>query len=91
MLLVFCLDSFKKMASKDEKYLDFDEILKRGSATEPRNFRPVPLLPDGKENLSLNGEVKKVSKVGKKGNLPMVCKIDFLIFHCLYLKSSLYN
>ena len=60
------------MASKDDKYLHFDDILKRGSATEPRNFRPVPLLPDDKENLSLNGEVRKNSKAAKKGNLPRV-------------------
>lgn len=61
------------MASKDDKYLNFDDILKRGSATEPRNFRPVPLLPNDKEeNLSLNGEVKKNLKVGKKANLPRV-------------------
>lgn len=60
------------MASKDDKYLQFDDILKRGSATEPRSFRPVPFLPDNKENLSLNGEVKKNSKGGKKANLPRV-------------------
>lgn len=68
------------MASKNEKYLNFDDILKRGSATEPRNFRPTPFLPGNKEDLSLNGEVKKSSKFGKKTNLPLVRLLFNLFF-----------
>jgi len=49
------------MASSNGVYTDFDEILKRGSATEPRNFRPLPKVGiNVKEDtdLSLKGAVK---------------------------------
>ena len=49
------------MAAKDISQLDFESILKRGSATEPRNFRPVPRISN-EEDLSLNGAVRNNQK-----------------------------
>merc|ERR1712048_1556581 len=58
------------MASSDKKdntsYTNFDEILKRGAATEPKNFRPVPQVMSAngaKEDidLSLNGALQSAN------------------------------
>lgn len=52
------------MASNEKAssgYTNFDAILKRGSVTEPRNFRPVPQVTEKanrkETNMSLNGAV----------------------------------
>ena len=74
------------MASKDSDVFDFEEILKRGSATEPRNYRPVPNISKPiKEDLSLNGAIQSNSKVGRN-TLPLLHQVSktliTVFFYC---------